>query len=212
MRAVTVVSCLAMLVACSPAEGPPGAPSVSPAASVSSPAPPPSPAPSPSPSPSPPPSPSPSPTVVESYPTDLPTGDPESAAIIAGWQEYQRVLEKFAVDPLGFSDFSETQYVTTGEAANVILDEMQMLRNERLRSEGGLVFRDVTLTIIGTGESGAREATLDYCLDVNALRVFYVDTGEQLPRSGTYTETTTMEQGADAKWRVSRIRNSEASC
>ena len=29
MRAVTVVSCLAMLVACSPAEGPPGAPSVS---------------------------------------------------------------------------------------------------------------------------------------------------------------------------------------
>ena len=206
MRVVAVVSCLVLLVGCSPAEEP--SPSPSPTAVTPSP----SPTPTPSSIPSVSPSPSPSPTAVESYPADLPTGDPESAAIIAGWQEYQRVLEKFAADPLGFSDFSETQYVTTGEAANVILDEMQMLRNERLRSEGGLVFRDVTLTIIGTGESGAREATLDYCLDVNALRVFYVDTGEQLPRSGTYTETTTMEQGADAKWRVSRIRNSEASC
>lgn len=38
------------------------------------------------------PSPSPSPTVFQSYPVDLPTEDPETAAIIEGWQEYQLSL------------------------------------------------------------------------------------------------------------------------
>ncbi|QNP54693.1 hypothetical protein [Tessaracoccus defluvii] len=121
-------------------------------------------------------------------------------------------MEKFTSDPFGFKDFGETQYVTTGDAANEIILEIEGLRQQRLRSDGGLVFRDVTIASVGTGESGVREATLEYCLDVSDLRVFNIDTGEQLPRSGVYSETTTMEQGEDAKWRVSRVRNSEASC
>ena len=204
MRVVAVVSCLVLLVGCSPAEEP--SPSPSPTAVT------PSPSPTPSSIPSVSPSPSPSPTAVESYPADLPTGDPESAAIIAGWQEYQRVSDKFTADPFGYTDFSETQNVSTGDEANSIIRDVEVFRQRRHRTDGGMVFRDVTLIGVAPGPSGVREATLTYCIDVNALRVFHIDTGEPIERSGTYFETTTMQEGKDGKWRVSLMRNEEVPC
>ena len=206
MRVVAVVSCLVLLVGCSPAEEP--SPSPSPTAVTPSP----SPTPTPSSIPSVSPSPSPSPTAVESYPADLPTGDPESAAIIAGWQEYFRVLDKFAADPFGYTDFSETQYVSTGDAANLIIEQIEGMRRLRLRSEGGFVFRDLSVTPSDPGPENATRAILEYCVDFGHLQVYNLDTGERLPRSGTYQETATMEQGKDTKWRLANIYNTEASC
>ena len=199
MRVVAVVSCLVLLVGCSPAEEP--SPSPSPTAVTPSP----SPTPTPSSIPSVSPSPSPSPTAVESYPADLPTGDPESAAIIAGWQEYFRVLDKFAADPFGYTDFSETQYVLTVDAANMIIEQIERMRLARLRSDGGFIFRNVDLTEVSEGSDGARTATVTYCVDAAQLRVFNLDTGERLPRAGTLQETAQMEQGRDGKWRLSGL-------
>ena len=149
---------------------------------------------------------------MESYPADLPTGDPESAAIIAGWQDYQGVFKKFSADPFGYTDFSETQYVSTGDAANLIIMQVELMRRDRVRSEGGFVFRDLTLVAPESGTDAVLQARLEYCVDVSGLKLFYIDTGEQLPRSGTFLETAIMEQGKDARWRVFRLHNIKQPC
>lgn len=141
-----------------------------------------------------------------SFPADLPTGDAESAAIIEGWKAYWRVYEKFTADP-SLTDLTETQYVTTGEEANGILEAIAEGRDAGLRSEGGFVFRDFVVNVTGDGK-----AKLDYCVDLASLRVVRIDTGEPFPRSGTFIEHARMERGVDNVWRVAQIRNEQVQC
>ncbi|QNP54687.1 hypothetical protein [Tessaracoccus defluvii] len=150
--------------------------------------------------------------MVESYPADLPTGDPESAAIVAGWQEYFRVYEKYAADPLGYSDFSELMYVTTGDEANEVLDGIAHLREEDLRVEGGLQIRDVSVSTPVPDDLGIRTATVKFCSDSSRVRLFRISTGERVLVERTLLEAFTMEEGADGKWRVAKVRNQAASC
>ena len=130
MRLLVVVVAGLVLAGCSPAEGPTESPSVSvePSPTVEQTTLAPSSSPSPTVESV---SPTPVPTEFQSYPADLPTEDPESAAIIEGWQAYQRVYEKFASDPFGYTDFTETQYVTTGHEATTVMERIQALREER---------------------------------------------------------------------------------
>lgn len=161
------------------------------------------------------PSPSPSPTVFQSYPADLPTEDPETAAIIEGWQEYNRIVEKYLSDPNGYSDFTETQIVTTGEEQNGILDTIQLYREHDIRARGGLTFDQLSLgEPMPTGEAGNAQVTVSYCVD---RRDSYVETygGEEFPTDHLvprFQETATMEEGLDGIWRVAQIRNSEEPC
>ncbi len=203
MRFLGATVAVLLLVACSPGGGqsptPVASGSVASSPSITA-------APIPSPSPTPTPSATVAPSAPASFPADLPTGDPESAAIIEGWQAYWRVYEKFAADP-SLTDLTETQYVTTGEEANGILEAIAEVRDAGLRSEGGVVFRDFVVTVTGEGE-----AKLDYCVDLAWLRVVRIDNGEPFPRSGTFVEHARMERGVDNVWRVAQIRNEEIQC
>ena len=158
------------------------------------------------------PSPSPSPTVFQSYPVDLPTEDPETAAIIEGWQEYQRVYEKFAMDPFGYTDFTETQYVAVDPEASTILNRIQALRERNLEFLGGSVFRNVEVGAFGSDPDGLRTAVLEYCADMNQASLRNRETEEIVERSGTYLERALMVEGPDGVWRVSDFEVEEATC
>ncbi|AQP46829.1 hypothetical protein BW730_04095 [Tessaracoccus aquimaris] len=116
------------------------------------------------------------------------------------------MYEKFAADP-SLTDLTETQYVTTGEEANGILDAIASIRQSGLRSEGGFVFRDIVVDVTEEGK-----AKLDYCIDLASVRVVRVDSGEPFPRSGTLLEHARLERGLDNIWRVAQIRNEQVQC
>lgn len=143
------------------------------------------------------------------YPSDLPTESAEEAAIIAGWQEYWRVYGKFMADPNGFTDFSETQYVTTGEQSNTILDVIGFMRDNDLKGLGGSLFRDVSVKVMSDGVAEVR-----YCSDTRNIDVRHADTNEVYERevADTLAETATMHRGEDGVWRVAKIRNKEFKC
>ena len=204
-RLLVPLACIALLSACSPSDEPTPSPTTS---AVE-----PSPVQSPTPlsSPTPTPTPSPTPTTFPSYPADLPTEDPETAAIIKGWQEYWRVYEKFAADPLGSKDLTETQYVTTGEEATLILDKLAALREERLRVQGGVVFRAVEVEK-GLSSSEPRTAQLSYCLDRSHMQIMKIDSDERVPAEGTLAETALLVLMPDGSWRVSQITNEIKTC
>lgn len=144
----------------------------------------------------------------------MPTDDPETAAIIHGWQEYWRVYEKFAADPSGFTDFTETQYVTTGEESDLILDRIATLRHRNLKVEGAQRFRDVSVDEIRETLDGLRTTGVSYCADNSERRLIDAATGEVVPRKGgdTYRETASMVEGLDGIWRVASMENEESSC
>lgn len=160
-------------------------------------------------------SPSSSASAFQSYPAGLPTDGPEVAAIIEGWLEYQRVRQKFLRDPEGFSDFTEAHLVATGEHENGIVDNVQLYRENRIRSLGGVSFHDVVVgESSATGEGGRSQVDLAYCVDRSKAVVVTYDgdvfpTDHLIPR---FVEVTTMEQGADGLWRVARIRNGDEAC
>lgn len=200
-RSVVTVLCLVALTGCSPAREPVSSPSPLPTPSSAG----------PSPSVSPSPSLSPAPSMPASFPPDLPTTDPVEAAVIHGWQEYWRVYEKFAADPLGLTDQTETQYVTTGRQSTYVLDSLDSLKRMKVRSEGGLLFRDVA---VGEAEviGGETVRQITYCLDTTELRVINIETGERVARADTYRETATMVKGPDGTWRVEMIANRKVTC
>ena len=208
MRFLGATVAVLLLVACSPGGSqsptPVASGSVGPSPSITA-----APIPSPSPIPTPTPSASVAPSAPASFPADLPTGDPESAAIIEGWQAYWRVYEKFAADP-SLTDLTETQYVTAGEEANLVLDRLSLLKTEGLVNRGGLVFRNIRVERPSDGVPP--QAILTYCVDINSLVVVEQATGKQVDRSGTWQEHATLERGEDGVWRVSMIRNEEAPC
>lgn len=157
------------------------------------------------------PSPSPSPTVFQSYPVDLPTEDPETAAIIEGWQEYHRVLRKFSADPRGFTDFSETQLVTTGQKSTGILDQIEGYRNEGVKVLGDFRYDQLEVQEPVQGPDGLMSAQLSYCVDRSGMRVVDYE-GVEMPMdhlSPTYPETALLIQGLDAVWRVAEVRNDQ---
>ncbi|MFD0865022.1 hypothetical protein ACFQ06_04265 [Tessaracoccus lubricantis] len=157
------------------------------------------------------PTPSPSPTPAESFPGKLPTEDAASSALIAGWQDYLRVLEKYSADPMGFTDFTETQNVTTGNEKVIILDLLSAYREEKVRVIGNFAFRDVEIGTIQLNAEGLRQATLEYCVDRSNMEVVSYE-GTQQDTSGltpTYPETTTLVEGADGVWRVAQVRNDQ---
>lgn len=168
---------------------------------------------SPSASPSPTPSPSPSPSAWESFPPAPATESPEQAEIRAAWLKYCDVRARFAADP-SQSDWSETQRVTTGEEANSILTELGALRNDGLRSLGGLRFRDIVVGEPTQRPDGVTEAVITYCVDRTDVKLVDTKTGEPLAVEEPFTlvETATLELGLDHVWRVALTRNQVKPC
>ena len=160
------------------------------------------------------PSPSPSPTVFQSYPADLPTEDPETAAIIEGWQEYQRVVEKFSKDPDGYTDTElvETQEVTWGVELRTVINRILALRENDLEYLGGTAFRDIAVGEYGADSEGLRTVTLTYCLDVSRAQLRNTLTDDVIDREGTFIEEALMTEGPDGIWRVTELRAESATC
>lgn len=194
----------------------PASPTVTPVTVKPSPSLTPSPSPSPSstqmPSPSPASTPTALPSAFPSYPADLPTEDPELAAIVGGWQAYQRVYEKFASDPFGFTDFTETQYVTTGFEGTGILERIEMLREENLALAGGMRFSDLEFGEYRYNSEGARSVVMSYCFDIDELEVRDLSSGELVERSGRFVEEAFMTEGRDGIWRVEGLRTLDETC
>ena len=212
MRLVlTSVAVVALLVGCSPGAEESPSPSPEPVETTVSESPVVSPSPSPT-TESPSPTPTPTPSVFQSYPADLPTEDPESAAIIEGWQEYQRVYEKFAKDPNGYSDFTETQYVTVDPESVTVLDRIQALREQNLAVVGGSAYRGFEVGAISTTVEGLQTAVLTYCLDLNQFQLRDLTSGEFVQNGGTYRETAVMVEGQDGVWRVADVLSEAAAC
>lgn len=212
MRLVlTSVAVVALLVGCSPGAEESPSPSPEPVETTVSESPVVSPSPSPT-TESPSPTPTPTPSVFQSYPADLPTEDPESAAIIEGWQEYQRVYEKFAKDPNGYSDFTETQHVTWGHESVVILERIQAMREENLELLGGRSFRDFDVGELEPNAEGQRTALLTYCLDLGQLQLRDAVSHELVERTGAFKEEAWMLEGADGIWRVEGLNTLEDPC
>lgn len=194
-----------LAVGCVPAADP--TPTPTPVVSVA-------PTPSPTPTPSPSPSPTPSPTAFPSFPADMPTEDPETAAIIAGWQEYLRVYEKFAADPVTPVDVAQVQWVTTGTETSAFLGSLDKGRERRIKLVGPQQFRAVTVGTVTPSADGAKQSVISYCVDSSRVQLINIDTNQQVQRttSPTFLESATMERGADGVWRVGGISNREASC
>lgn len=206
MRVVLCLVVAVLLVGCTPGGGSPTptssvvVPSLSVEPTVVSPSPEPTPEPA-----------TPSPSVFQSFPADLPTEDAVSAAIIAGWQEYIRVLEKFSADPLGFTDFTETQYVTTGQKSTGILDDIGMLREDRVRILGDFRYAQVQVGAPSALPSGVQSVEISYCVDRSQMRVVGYD-GVEEPTdhlNPIYPEQATLEQQGDGTWRVAGVRNQQ---
>ncbi|WP_353081786.1 hypothetical protein [Tessaracoccus lapidicaptus] len=196
-----VVLAACVVGACTPAvEEPTTAPPPSPTVSVSA-------------SPSPTPEPSPSPTVAESFPPAPASESADQAAVRAAWMEYWRVYEKFAADP-SLPDWSETQRITAGEEATLIIQSIGALKDRGWRSLGGREFREVGVSLQGTSAEGRAVASVSYCLDSTAVQVVNALTGEPVTvdASPTLKEVATLEEGADGRWRVVEVRNEPAQC
>ena len=199
---IAALVCVAVLVGC----GPTGAQTPSPSPSPS--------APGVTPTPTPSPSPTPTPTAFASFPADLPTEDPETTAVIEGWQEYWRVYEKYAADPAAFEDFSGTRAVATGEEGERVIGSLNALKESGIRVIGSQEFRDVTVSEVSLRADRISEATVSYCVDGSRLVRLDAESGEptgvEVPP--TYLEQARMELALDGVWRVAQIRNQRATC
>lgn len=204
MRRLAALIALGLLAGCSPANDAASSPSPSAATQATQ---------SETASPTHSPTPSPSPTVQPSFPSDMPTENAEEAAVIAGWQEYWRVYEKYAADPHGFTDFTETQLVTTGDEQVTILDTISYLREHNLLSLGGRVFQDVHVEFQKQSADKPNRASVTYCVDARNIKVVEEETGKPAERIGlVLEETATMEQGLDGIWRAAGFTNEKAEC
>lgn len=208
-RTLPVLAAVVLLAACTPAGGEEPTPSPDPTPTVTSPAPP-SPTPSPEPTTE---EPSPTPTEIQSFPPAPEGESDEIAAIREGWEEYNRVKEKFAKDPT-LKDLTETQYVTTGFAAQMIIEQISSLRKDNLRVVGDRIWRDVTITEPSTNADGVTIATVTACYDPTHAYAVDIDTEEPSKERLTKTlrETLLMEQGADKIWRVADYDNESEEC
>ncbi|MCC2592051.1 hypothetical protein LKO27_01220 [Tessaracoccus sp. OS52] len=120
--------------------------------------------------------------------------------------EYYRVFEKFAADP-SLTDFTETQLVTTGEMSNLILDELQVLRENGHLTEGERSFHDLRVGEPRT-VGDVTTAEVVYCNDRSAVRVLdavsRADTGHR--PYPFINASATLEKGLDDVWRMSMLR------
>lgn len=157
----------------------------------------------------------PSPTFSQSFPPPDPDQSDEQRAIREGWEAYKRVLEKYARDP-DLTDWTETQYVTTGEESFNVIESIAYLRDENLMLVGDTVYTEVIVGERETTSEGRAIATVTSCLDPTASERYVVDidTGEKAEMQLTQTllETVTMELGADDVWRAALVRNEGRTC
>lgn len=203
----TSFALLLAIFACTPDPQPTSAPTQSPTQTATQPSEEPTETPTPTDDPSP------TPTQVESFPPPPADESEERASIREGWEEYQRVFYEFAADPT-VDDWTETQYVTTGQESSNILTRLGWLREDNKRVEGDTVFRDVEITDPERNADGVAIAFVTACLDPSHRRIVDLDTGE--PTEDQLTETlqerATMEEGADGIWRVALFENEFAEC
>ena len=211
-------ACLLLVAACAPGDGPAEAPIPSP--NVTKPA---SPGPTastgltPSPSPT---TAAPSPlalaTAVESFPDD-PSGDSAAQAEVrAGWQEFERVIDKVVRDP-DLKDLTETQYVTTGQEADDVVTGIWGLRDSNLRREGDLILRDAVISEPAINGDGVMMSEVRYCFDPKFMRTVDIDTGEQggveaIRPEDTMKVTVLMKLLPDGSWRAALTETELAPC
>lgn len=165
---------------------------------------------SPSAEPTPSPEPSPSPSVFESFPPAEPDASVEQLAIREGLIRYWNVFDKFAADPT-LTDLTETQIVSTGEAANVILDEIQEIRENGHIAVGDRSFHDIAVAEPTTNADGMTTAQVTYCNDRSQVKVLDAKTKEDTGhRPFPYVQVTaTLHEGADGIWRIAMIRDQQ---
>ena len=165
-----------------------------------------------SPTPSPEPDPTPSPTAFQSFPPPPQGETEEQAAIRQGWEAYNHTLDKFLRDP-SLTDLTETQYVTTGEEQNRIMDEIALTREANIHIGGHQLFRDVTFGEV-VEIDGVRQATISYCFDPAHQVVFDSANNQPVADSGaeTFLVHDRMMLRPDSSWRVAEHRTEDVRC
>lgn len=198
----------ALLIGCTPEADPTPSPTTTSAA------------PSPSPSPttqSPTPEPSPTSTEVDSFPDDTSGDTPEQAQIRAGWENYIRTVDKFLRDP-SLNDLTETQHVTTGQAATDVIQGITTMRGNNLKRTGDIIYRDAVISEPTTNADGVTIATVTHCLDPRHMLLVDIDTGKPgspdvaLQPDQTLKSEVTMERMPDGTWRAALSRTEPATC
>lgn len=206
LTVAALAACL--LVACSPT--PAESPTPSPTETTTTAAPTPTPTPTESPSSTP----SPSPTSAESFPTPPTAAGEEELAIRQALMDYYAVMDKFAADPT-LTDLTETQYVTTGEEAGMIVKALNELRENGHVATGGRSFHDMRVGEPEVNSEDVTVVTVTYCQDQSRVRVLDAETREDtgLHPVPFVDVVATLELGLDDKWRVAMIRDQEVeSC
>lgn len=201
-RVTAVLVAVLACAACTPSTPTPS-PSVTASQPTSSPSPslPPSVSPSPSPEPT-----------IDPFPDKPEKESAEQAEVRAGWQAYLRVSDKIARDP--FLDLSETQLVTTGQAAAEIIRSFNSLRKANLKRIGDPVFRDAVISKPSTNADGVRTAEVRYCFDATRMKTVDADTGKEGENTlnGTMKVKNLMEKMPDDSWRVALTETEIAPC
>lgn len=163
------------------------------------------------------PEPSPSPTEVDSFPDDTSGDTPEQAEIRAGWENYYRTVDKFLRDP-ELNDLTETQHVTTGQAATDVIRGISTMRGNNLKRTGDIIYRDAVISAAETNADGVTIAVVDYCMDPRNMLLVDIDTGEPgspdvaLQPEQTLKAKVTMEKMPDGSWRAALSETEPAPC
>lgn len=178
------------------------------------------------------PTPSPSPTTQSPTPESSPTptdpmqvdwfpdeaGEDESdvqAEIRAGWENYERVMDKFVRDP-EMNDLTEIQHVTTGQEATDAVQGVVLTRQNNHKREGYVTFRDAVISEPVTNADGVTTAEVNYCFDPEHLRTVDVTTGEPgenaIKPEQTMKVMVLMELMPDGTWRAAQSQTELAPC
>ncbi|PIF04322.1 MAG: hypothetical protein CSA63_01130 [Propionibacterium sp.] len=162
------------------------------------------------------PTPTPTPAGLPSFPPAPADEDDTTAAIRAGFEAYWQAYDAALKDPLNEELAEATQQVTEpgSEEAEAILQAIQLSRDRDGRTVGNFVFRDVVVSEPTAADDGTRTATVTYCSDATGISLVSISTGEKMDVTPipTLLETMTLAEGTDGIWRVSMMRNKEATC
>ncbi len=162
------------------------------------------------------PAPTPTPTGFPSFPPAPADEDDTTTAIRAGFEAYWQAYDAAMKDPLNEELAKAAQQATEpgSEEAELIVQSIQLSRDRDGRAVGMLAIRDVEIAARETNDDGRRTATVTYCLDSTGVSLVSISTGEKLDVTPipTLLETMTLTEGKDGIWRVSLMRNKEATC
>lgn len=161
------------------------------------------------------PEPSPTPTEADWFP-DQPTDETDvQTDVREGWEAYERVMDKYVRDP-ELNDLTEINHVTTGQESTDAVQLVVRIRQNNLKREGHVVFRNAVISEPTTNADGVTTAEVNYCFDPKDLRTVDATTGEPgesvIQPDQTMKIKVLMEKMPDGTWRAALSQTELTPC